>query len=129
MENYSTMKNIVLLIICLFFLSCQKEEPVVYYKTAEFKEQLKRFSSDSALMYYFCSKIDTFQGYWVFKVSKEEAVQNGIPPLVFDRQEEMRRLVNRMLDSLKQVNPEMKMGYSFPTEILKYKERSKKERE
>lgn len=117
------MKNIALLIICLSFLSCRKEEkPVVYYKTAEFKEQLERFSNDSALMYYFYSKIDTFQGYWVIKVSKGEAVQNGIPPLVFDRQEEMRRLVNRMLDSMKQANPNMKMGYHFPTEILEYKE-------
>ena len=117
------MKNIALFIICLFFLSCSKEAPVVYYKTAEFKEQLERFSLDSATMCYFYSKIDTFQGYWVIKVSKEEAIQNGVPPLVFDRQEEMRRMVNNMLDSMKRANPNMKMGYHLPTEILKYKER------
>lgn len=120
--NCSIIKNIVLLIIGLFWLSCRNERPVVYYKTAEFREQLERFSNDSALMCYFYSKIDTFQGYWVIKVSKEEAVRNGIPPLVFDRMEESRRLANHMLDSIKQTNPKMKMGYHFPTEILKYKE-------
>lgn len=112
------MKNIISFISCLFFLSCQTEEkPIVYYKTAEFKEQLEQFSNDSAMIHYFGSKIDTFQEYWVIKVSKEEAVQNGIPPLVFDRQEEMRRLVNHMIDSIKKAHPEMKMGYNFPTEF------------
>lgn len=102
------MKKILPFIFVVLISSCTAN------KKNKTESAIETFGKDSIMQSIMYSNIDTINGHWRIKISKEEAIQNGVPEEIYAIFENSMKEVNSHIDRIKKANPKASIGYNFP---------------
>lgn len=101
------MKKGLLLIFVVLVVSCTSK------RENETESSVVAFSKDSAMQSIMYSNLDTINGHWIIKISKDEAIKKGIPEEIYVIFENSAKKINSHIDSIKKRNPNARIGYHF----------------
>lgn len=109
-------KNITIILLIVSIVSCSIR------KKDEAENTIEKFKKDSVMQSIMYSNIDTVDGHWRIKISKNEAIERGVDAEIYAIFEKSIKEVNAHIDSMGK-NSNTYIGYNFPNLSIQVKEK------